>query len=92
MQHLLVVPPEVEKSIAYFPPLLKRKIRHALQEIRSDPTIGKSLKDQLEGLRSYRVARYRIVYRIARRIVQVQVVDVGPRDIIYERILELLKP
>ena len=91
MKYLLVVPPEVEKSVVHLPPLLKRRIRHALQEIQSDPHAGKPLKDQLEGLYSYRVARYRIVYRIARRKIQVQVIDIGPRNIIYQHILEIVK-
>jgi mRNA interferase RelE/StbE len=63
-------------------PELKRKVRTVLDEIREDPTQGKELKDDLSGLRSVRVAHFRIVYRIgARRVVEV--VALGPRRTIY---------
>ena len=91
MKYLLIIPPEVEESIAHFHPLLKRKVRYALQEIQEDPLLGKPLKGPLEGLRSYRVTRYRIVYRVVRRKVLVEVIDIGPREMIYERILQILR-
>ena len=90
MNYLLIIPPQVEESVAHFHPLLKRKVRYALQEIQYDPLLGKPLKGPLEGLRSYRVTRYRIVYRMVRRKIQIQVIDIGPREIIYERILQIL--
>ena len=92
MRYLLFIPPEVEKAVVHFPPPLKRKVRSALQEIQSDPTLGKPLKGPLEGFYSYRVLRYRIVYRILWRKIQIQIIDIGPRNIIYERILQLLHP
>jgi len=91
LKYRLVIPPLVEETIAQLPPNLKRKIRSALETIREDPHLGKSLKDELRGLWSYRVSRYRIVYRIHHGRVEIQVIDLGPRNLIYERVLEAMK-
>jgi mRNA interferase RelE/StbE len=54
-----------------------------------------AFKDKPEGLRSFRVGRFQIVYRIAtgRRV---DLVTIGPRAVIYEetyrRIVKTLRP
>lgn len=60
----------------------RRKIRTALEALRDEPDLGKELRDELAGLRSLRVGRLRIVYRETRGAIQV--IDVGPRETIYE--------
>ncbi|MGH8491406.1 MAG: type II toxin-antitoxin system RelE family toxin, partial [Gammaproteobacteria bacterium] len=42
-----------------------RRSSAAPKRILSNPLCGKALKDELDGLRSFRVGRFRIVYRIA---------------------------
>ena len=93
--HQLRVPADVARLIQNLPPGLKRKVRNALEQILADPHSGKARKDELQGLRSFRVGRFRIIYRIAtgRRI---DLVAVGPRAVIYEetyrRITRMLRP
>lgn len=81
--HQLRMPAEVARLIKNLHPGLKRKVRDALEAILSDPYSGKALKDELEGLRSFRVGRFRIIYRIAtgRRL---DIIALGPRSVIYE--------
>lgn len=55
----------------------------ALQVIVDSPGRGKPLKEELAGLRSYRLGRYRIVYRAAEDR-SVEIVAIGPRRHIYE--------
>ena len=81
----------MEQIILALPPNLKRKIRSALEAIREDPHLGKPLKDELRGLWSYRVSRYRIVYRIHHGRIEIQVIDVCPRNLIYERAIEAIR-
>ena len=81
--HQLSVPPDVARLIQNLHPDLKRKVRDALAQLLADPYSGKALKDDLEGLRSFRVGRFRIVYRIAAGK-RVELVAVGPRAVIYE--------
>jgi mRNA interferase RelE/StbE len=55
-----------------------------------EPLRGKALKAELDGLRSLRVARFRVVYRIGGEGT-IEVVAVGPRQRIYEDTLRLVR-
>ena len=52
--------------------------------------MGKSLREEFEGLRSLRVNRLRIVYRIVVEDRTVDIVAIGPRASIYEETLRLV--
>ena len=71
-------------------PEIKRKIKGSLKHIITEPNSGKSLKEELEGLRSFRVSRLRIVYRIAEPK-EIQIIAIGPRVRIYEATYRLLR-
>jgi mRNA interferase RelE/StbE len=71
-------------------PGLKRKVRAGVDAIREDPLAGKELRDDLAGLRSFRVGRFRIVYRVAPRRV-IELVAIGPRRTIYEETYRLIR-
>ena len=64
-------------------PHLKKKIRAAFEIILREPQAGKALKEELAGLRSFRVSRYRVIYRVSVGK-QLDIVAVGPRERIYE--------
>jgi mRNA-degrading endonuclease RelE of RelBE toxin-antitoxin system len=64
-------------------PRLTRKIRSGLDAILADPAAGKALRDELSGLWSFRVGKFRIVYRKAPDRA-VEIVAIGPRRTIYE--------
>jgi mRNA interferase RelE/StbE len=53
-----------------------------LDDIVHDPAIGKPLRDELEGLRSCRTGRFRVVYRAIGTAVEI--VAIGPRRTIYQ--------
>ncbi len=78
----LRVPDSLAELITGLHPGLKRKVRAGLDVIRNDPSAGKELRDDLAGLRSLRLGRHRIVYRIAPRRV-IELVAIGPRRTIY---------
>jgi mRNA interferase RelE/StbE len=82
------VPDEIAEPVQHFHPQLKAKIKAALKDILEDPACGKALKDDLEGLRSYRVKRFRIIYRISRKCVEL--VAIGPRRFIYEETFRII--
>ena len=77
------MPRMLRDLIRHLPPELKAKIKAALRQISDDPYRAKELRDDLAGLRSYRVARSRVIYRI--KGYAVQIVALGPRADIYER-------
>ena len=86
----LRVPDEIVALIRGCHPRLKRKIRAGLQHIVTDPESGKSLKDDLVSLKSYRISRFRIIYRISSKQT-IDVVAVGPRKTIYEETYRIIK-
>jgi len=86
----LRVPDDIVALIRGCHPQLKRKIRAGLRHIVTEPEYGKSLKDELEGLKSYRIGRFRIIYRISSKQI-IDIVAIGPRKIIYEETYRIIR-
>ena len=86
----LRVPDDVVRVIRSLHPELKRKLKSSLSAIARDPRSGTSLRDELEGLRSYHVSRFRIIYRISAEGRTLEIVAIGPRARIYEETLCLV--
>jgi mRNA interferase RelE/StbE len=87
--HRLRVPGEIAELVRRMHPDLKRKTRASMKTILADPSSGKALKDELAGLRSFRVGTFRVIYRVMRNVVEI--VAIGPRERIYEETYRLLK-
>lgn len=89
MKYKLRVSPETRSFIRNLHPEIKKKIKYGLNEIVGDPDLGKFLKKELKGLQSYKISRYRIIYRKASDIIEL--IAVGPRKNIYEETVKLIK-
>ncbi len=85
----LKVPDDVARLVRGMHPDLRRKIRASLDAILGDPASGKALKNELEGLRTFRVRTFRIVYRMADKTIEI--VAIGPRERISEETYRFLK-
>jgi len=85
----LKLPDEITDLLRSLHPHLKRKIKAAFKLILDDPLSGKVLKDELLGLRSFKISKFRIIYRTTKQEV-VEVIAVGPRKTIYEETMKLL--
>lgn len=57
----LRLPEDLASLIRGMHPTLKKKVRASLDAILSDPVSGKALKDDLVGLRSFKIGRVRII-------------------------------
>ena len=86
----LRVPDHLAEFIRGIHPEIKRKIKGSFKNIATEPNSGKALKEELEGLRSFRVSRFRIVYRIAGPK-EIQIIAIGPRERIYEETYRLIR-
>jgi len=53
----------------------RERLAEAIQELVGNPLLGKKLKGEFEGLRSYRLGSFRIVYRFSREALDVVYVD-----------------
>ena len=83
IRYRIEIPRAVRDLIRHLPPEVKAKVKAALRSIADDPYRAKDLRAELAGLRSYRIARSRIIFRIVGSVVQI--VALGPRAGIYER-------
>jgi len=81
--------PEIQERISRLHPAIKKKIKDAVQTILKDHDIGKPLRNELEGLRSLRAGKFRMVYRFDKPKT-VSIIAFGPRKTIYEETLRLL--
>ncbi len=82
---------ETAELVRTLHPDLKRKIKAALQAVLNDPLSGKALKDELEGLQSFKVGKFRVIYKTASDKGIIEVAAIGPRKTIYEETLRLLQ-
>ena len=81
-ERTLKVPKAVRDLIRHLHPLMKRKVRDALNDILKDPDCGKPLQRELDGYWSLRIGRQRIIYRPDDA--GAEIVAFGPRKTIYE--------
>ena len=86
----LRVTDEIALHLRKLHPEIKKHIRHGLELIISEPNCGKALKDDLEGVRSFRIKRYRIIYRVVTESKQIEIIAVGPRKNIYEETFRII--
>lgn len=62
---------------------LFRRIDNTLEALKSNPFLGKPLKDKLKGKYSLRIGVYRIIYSIDKQKIVIYVLDIGHRKEIY---------
>jgi mRNA interferase RelE/StbE len=87
---ILGVPDDIASVLKKLHPVIKSHIRFGLSRILGNPYCGKALKEKLQGLRSYKIKRYRIIYRINPEKQHIEIVAIGPRRIIYEETFRIL--
>lgn len=56
-------------------PQVKERCRTAVYELANNPLLGKKLKGEFEGLRSYRFGTFRIVFRFSKDLLEIVYVD-----------------
>ena len=89
--YLLKVPDAVATLIRSLHPQLRREFRAALQAVQENPvSAGKVLRDELSGMQSLRVRRYRIIYRVVPEH-DIEIIAIGPRRHIYEATYRIMR-
>jgi mRNA-degrading endonuclease RelE of RelBE toxin-antitoxin system len=79
---------EISAYIRFLHPALKKRIHNALDQIRKQPEEGKPLQRVLAGYRSMRIGKFRIIYRVTTK--EIEVVAIGPRRTIYGETTRLM--
>ena len=84
----LDIPPHVAEVIRLLHPDLKPPIKSAIRAIVANPECGEQLKRELNGLRKYRVRRFRIVYAVDQKRRIIRLMALGHRRSVYEELTE----
>ena len=87
----LDMPPHVAEVIRSLHPDLKQLIKSAIRAIVANPECGEPLKRELDGLRKYRVRRFRIVYTVDQKKRLIRLIAVGHRRSVYEELTDRLR-
>jgi mRNA interferase RelE/StbE len=82
--------PESARLISKLPPEIKRLVRSSVDRLLSEPTVGTELTGELDGYLSYRVRRYRIIYRVNENESYIEMYHVGHRRDVYETLRALI--
>jgi mRNA interferase RelE/StbE len=82
--------PECSRLISKLLPEIKRLVRSTIDALLTKRDMGTELTGELEGYRSYRVRRYRIIYRVNEDDSCLEVYHVGHRRDVYETLRSLL--
>ena len=85
------IPPHVADVIRSLHPDLKQLIKSAIRAIAADPDCGEPLQRELDGLRKYRVRRFRIVYAVHQKTRVIRLMAVGHRRSVYEELTEQIR-
>jgi mRNA interferase RelE/StbE len=88
--YLLKIPEDLVSLIRNLHPHIKAEIRSALHFLVQNPSGGKALKEELHGMRSYRIKRYRVIYRIVAPEKILEIIAIGPRKNIYEETFKII--
>ncbi len=82
--------PEAAKLLSKIHPENKKLIKAAIKELRQDPHSGDDLEEELSGFKSYKIKRYRILYKINEEENVIEVYYIGHRIDVYEQFRRLL--
>ena len=85
------IPPHVAEVIRTLHPDLKQLIKSAIRAIAANPKCGEPLQRELDGLRKYRVRRFRIVYAVEQKRRVIRLMAVGHRRYVYEELTDRLR-
>lgn len=85
------IPPHVADVTHSLHPDLKQLIKSAIRAIAANPDCGEPLQRELDGLRKYRVRRFRIVYAVNQKTRVIRLMAVGHRRSVYEELTERIQ-
>jgi mRNA-degrading endonuclease RelE of RelBE toxin-antitoxin system len=82
--------PEAARLIATLPPEIKKLVRSSIDALLANPYTGAELTGELEGYRSLKAKRYRIIYRLNDAETSVEIYLVRHRRDVYDTLRSLL--
>ncbi|MGB7948032.1 MAG: type II toxin-antitoxin system RelE/ParE family toxin [Candidatus Binatia bacterium] len=81
---------ETARLIATLTPEIKKLVRSPIDTLLEKPHTGSELTGELEGYRSLKAKRYRIIYRLNDAQTSTEIYHVGHRRDVYDTLRSLL--
>jgi mRNA interferase RelE/StbE len=82
--------PEAAKLIAKLHPDNKKLIKEGIKLLRQNPYVRGDLQEELSDFKSYKLKRYRVIYKIIEEQKTIHIYYVGHRSDVYEQFQILL--
>jgi mRNA interferase RelE/StbE len=82
--------PEAARLIAKLLPEIKKLVRDSIDKLAAKPQAGSELTAELQGYRSLKARRYRIIYRLNDAETMIEIYFVGHRRDVYDTLRALL--
>jgi mRNA interferase RelE/StbE len=82
--------PETEGLFTVLPPENKKMIKAGLEVLSQNPDSGGDLQEELSCFKSYKLKRYRIIYKVSEEDSVIRVYYVGHIRDVYEQFRTLL--
>ena len=82
--------PESARILSKLHPENKKQIKASLKVLRQNPNMGSELQEELSGFKSYKLKRYRILYKIDEEQNCIRIYHIGHRSDVYEQFKILL--
>jgi len=82
--------PEAARLFATLHPENKKKIKAGLKVLGHNPDLGADLQEDLSGFKSYKLKRYRIIYKYSEEDNSIRIYYIGHRRDVYEQFHTLL--
>ena len=82
--------PEAARLLSKLPPENKKMIKAGLKALSQSPDSGAELQENLSGFKSYKLKRYRIIYKLTEDNT-IQIYFIGHRRDVYEQFQSLLQ-
>jgi mRNA interferase RelE/StbE len=82
--------PEASRLLSKLHPENKKLIKAALEELRNNPYAGSDLQEELYGYKSFKLKRFRVLYKINEEDNTIQIYHIGHRKDVYQQFHRLL--
>ncbi|MFC1820646.1 type II toxin-antitoxin system RelE/ParE family toxin [Thermodesulfobacteriota bacterium] len=83
--------PEAARLLSKLHPENKKSIKAGLKVLLQNPNLGDDLQEELSGFKSYKLKRYRIIYKHIEEENVMHIYYIGHRRDVYEQFRILLK-
>jgi mRNA interferase RelE/StbE len=82
--------PESSRILSKLHPENKKLLKQALIELEGNPYAGNDLQEDLYGFKSFKLKRFRILYKIDEEDDIIQIIHIGHRKDVYAQLNRLL--